>query len=375
MVAGTSFGAANLLVYFYMPPQSEATCRFSQLHLSGRRTGHRHHHRFQINFGGPVRRRHRPADRRLVGPHGGAQRQTAAADRHRRPPFALLSFLIFYPPVAEPGGSTTYGWWDDRPVLFLPYALRYSIYCPDQRVGALSRDRMLISTVISVVWALGFLMGSNAYLLQSVFEKSFSSTQAFQLVISMFPAVLVFMLVPVFSCRKSATPTSSASISPWTPEVFLPTATSAFPGIRPHVLAGCDIHQLGSVTLSPSSSNWIRQKPPFSPSVLFAAFCFTCRSTSSSEITAKRLILAAFLVFSLIFALTAAVGWLDLPRRPLFYLLAVLSGFPLASFGIIPNAIIADVAHQHQASSGHYQPGVFYAVRNFMMKAAFRLPI
>jgi GPH family glycoside/pentoside/hexuronide:cation symporter len=53
--------------------------------------------------------------------------------------------------------------------------------------------------------------------------------------------------------------------------------------------------------------------------------------------------------------------------------MAILSAYPLAAFGIIPNAIVADIIYQHEQQSGQQQSAMFYASRNFMMKAGISL--
>ena len=62
------------------------------------------------------------------------------------------------------------------------------------------------------------------------------------------------------------------------------------------------------------------------------------------------------------------IPYLNFPKLAIFYFIAVFSGFPLAAFGIIPNAIIADVVHEHEQKTGEQLSGMFYGVRNFMSK-------
>ena len=82
----------------------------------------------------------------------------------------------------------------------------------------------------------------------------------------------------------------------------------------------------------------------------------------------KKTLVFAFLVFSLVFVWTFLINYLGLPTMFTFYTLAIFSALPLAAFGIIPNAIIADIVHEHEQKTGESQAGMFYAARNFMMK-------
>ena len=89
----------------------------------------------------------------------------------------------------------------------------------------------------------------------------------------------------------------------------------------------------------------------------------------------KKMLLTAFLVFCTVFAMTALVPQIPLNKTILFYTVALLAAYPLATFGIIPNALIADFVHEHEVATGQQQAGMFYAVRNFMMKIGISLAV
>jgi glycoside/pentoside/hexuronide:cation symporter, GPH family len=78
----------------------------------------------------------------------------------------------------------------------------------------------------------------------------------------------------------------------------------------------------------------------------------------------KQMINYGFLTFCLIFIAIVV------PMPPLirFSVVSVLSAFPLAIFGILPNTIVADIVHQNEMETGKNLAGMFYAVTAFMMK-------
>ena len=80
----------------------------------------------------------------------------------------------------------------------------------------------------------------------------------------------------------------------------------------------------------------------------------------------KAILSLAFILLAAIFGVTSFSSFL--PSKPIFYLLAITSGFPIAVFSIVPNAIIADMVHLYQDSSGKQLSAMFFGVRNFGMK-------
>ncbi len=67
-------------------------------------------------------------------------------------------------------------------------------------LGHNPRERLFLSTLISITWAIGFAIGSQAVALQSMFEKSYgySSHRAFQTVMVIFGGIsLILMYLPV----------------------------------------------------------------------------------------------------------------------------------------------------------------------------------
>jgi Na+/melibiose symporter-like transporter len=67
-------------------------------------------------------------------------------------------------------------------------------------LGHVAEDRLKISTILSITWALGFLIGFTTYALQGLLESTgVPSLLAFQWTIAIFAVIsLVFMLIPVF---------------------------------------------------------------------------------------------------------------------------------------------------------------------------------
>lgn len=380
-----SYGAANLLVYFYLPPGQGEDSLFPPFIYQGAIWGIATLIGL-INFSGrlfdaitdPVVALW--SDRQPAGGRLGKRRKLMALAAL---PCALFSFLMFYPPQAEPGWFNNL--WVTVSILLFYLALTVYVIPYNALISELGHhppDRMRISTLISVTFALGFLLGSNTYAIQALFEAWMPPTEAFQLTIGLLALLaLLLMLLPVFFLHENryahqpepeGGPVDSgvmlrsvlsnrsfrwflwSDLMYWLALTFIQLGVSYFITVlmgfeTARASAFMTISFLGSFALY-----W-----PINRAVL--------------RWGKRRLVLLAFGVFSAIFGLTAWQGIWPMPAEALFWLLAVGASFPLAVFGIVPNALIADLIHEHSQQTGQALAGMFYAVRSFMMKAGISL--
>ena len=185
-----SFGAANLLVYFYFPPETtENTAIFPTYIYQGAIYG-------LIAVLGLINSGGRVFDAitdplianwsdKLVSTFG--KRRSFMA--WSAVPFALFSFLIFYP-ISESVTTNTIWLFFTVFVFFLfmtLYVVPYTALISE--LGHHPDDRMSISTLVSVTWAIGFLIGNSAYAVQAYFEQSMTATAAFQMAIACFAII------------------------------------------------------------------------------------------------------------------------------------------------------------------------------------------
>ena len=83
----------------------------------------------------------------------------------------------------------------------------------------------------------------------------------------------------------------------------------------------------------------------------------------------RKLILFAFLVFTVSFLYTAAFGdRLPIPAAVQGYLLCALAAPAMAIFGILPQAVVADIAECDAIETKENRSGMFYAARTFAFK-------
>ncbi len=167
-----SFGVANLLVYFYSPPVREGseTPMFPVFIAAAAIIG---------VIGGISRLFDAVTDPLIAG---FSDRSESKMGRRRKflaigvLPFALLSFLVFMPPAAGDSLINTV-WVFVTIILFYFFMTMYvtPFFALMSELGHTPDERLQLSTMISITWALGFLAGNTVYVVQGAFEGMLST--------------------------------------------------------------------------------------------------------------------------------------------------------------------------------------------------------
>jgi GPH family glycoside/pentoside/hexuronide:cation symporter len=89
----------------------------------------------------------------------------------------------------------------------------------------------------------------------------------------------------------------------------------------------------------------------------------------------KPLVLFAFGILSIIFVTIFFLGKLPFEPSNQMYLLVIFASFPLAALGILPNAILADIAQKDTEETGENHEGMFFAVKYLFVKLGQTLGI
>ena len=102
--------------------------------------------------------------------------------------------------------------------------------------------------------------------------------------------------------------------------------------------------------------------------VLMSLVFFPLVPVLVKRIGEKRLLILSFVILGLVFAGISLLG--KLPATPVMqlYTLLTIAAFPVASLGILPNALLARIASEKAASSGDNREGTYFAVNFFSIK-------
>lgn len=375
-----AYGVGNLLIYFYMPPETGKAI-FPSFIFQGAVLG-------VFTLIGILSAAGRFFDAVLDPVVANWSDRSKARSGKRRwfllrgaLPFALFATLVFFPPNASES-ATNFVWLavclGAYFFFFAFYVIPYTALIPE--LGHSAEDRMRISTLLSVAWALGFIAGNSAYALQAYFEQSGKNpVEAFQQAqLLLNGAALIFMLIPALLLRENRYARQAPS------EHRLKDALSIVLGNRNFRVF------LGSDLMYWLSLNFIQLGIGYYVTLLLGldkanAFTFSLISFLSSFVfyapvmwLEKRfgksiMIQTAFWIFIGLFAVVGLARLVPLDKMLLLYLLGVVAAWPLAVFGILPNALIGDVVEQEEKSSGRQLAGMFFGVRAFVMKAGISL--
>ena len=292
-------------------------------------------------------------------------------------PLAACAYLIFRPITEGVSVANTvwlactlFVFYFSLAMYMIPYAALIS------ELGHVAADRLKISTILSITWALGFLIGSTTPKLQSFFESTGDpSVLAFQKAMFIFAIVAaVFLLIPVLFLNEKKYALHGVSQDP-----FFKSIATVFDH-RPFryfalsyllywlsltfIQAGIIYYTTLLLGLDKSNAT-LFSVGSFAISFIF----YPLMRRLEQGFSKKKILLAAFLTFIVIFCILL----LPISGTIRFWIVTILASFPLAAFGILPNTIVADCIEENEKLTGKNQAGMFYAVAAFMMKVGVSL--
>jgi glycoside/pentoside/hexuronide:cation symporter, GPH family len=292
-------------------------------------------------------------------------------------PLAVFSFLIFKP-ITE-GMSFNNTIWLVFSIFFFYVSLAFYVIPYNaliSELGHVKEDRVKISTIISVTWALGFLMGYSTPIIQGVLEqKGYSSVVAFQTVTGVLAIVsFIFMLIPILFLDENKYAVQSNVTSN-----FKESLSSAFENLKFRRFSlmyllywlSMSFIQLGMIYYVTLLFGFDKSMAGVFGGLSFLVSFLLYPTMAFFERTYGKIrtILLGFILLAIVFG----IFLLPIPSMIRFGSISILAGFPLAAFGIIPNTIVADIVHENMGKTGKNQAGMFYGVTAFMMKVGVSL--
>ena len=292
-------------------------------------------------------------------------------------PFALITVLVFFAPVSGVSGINI-AWVLCTLILFY---LFMTMYCTPYNAlisefGKTQEDRMYISTAISLTFFFGTMIAYLPFVFAGVLQgMAVSFPWSYRLCFMVLAALaLVCLLIPVFKLNEKefvdAVPSdsnaikslaktfqnkefvkfASSDIAYWIGLTLFQTGLPFFVKVSMELDASWSMYLLGGMT------------------VLSACF-YPIVSKLVAKFGKKKLVITGFLGLALAYVVTALIGVIPgfkgiVPGL----MIVVIAAFPMALLGIIPQAIVADVAEQDAIVTGEKREGMFFAARTFAMK-------
>lgn len=295
-------------------------------------------------------------------------------------PFAVIAVLVFCAPV-EAISTINIVWVLGFLILFY---LFMTMYCTPYNAlisefGKTQEDRMYISTAISATFFAGTLLSYIPFVLapalRGMIGVNFPWSYRICFIVLAVVA-LICMLIPTFKLKErdfvdAQLTTEKSNTVKSLIKTFKNKEFLKFSGSDIAYFIALTLFQTGLPFFVKVSMKLDEQWSMYflgGMTVLSACF-YPIVSKLVAKFGKKKLVITGFLGLALAYVVTALIGVIPgftgmIPG----ILIVVISAFPMALLGIIPQSIIADVAEEDAILTGEKREGMFFAARTFAMK-------
>lgn len=294
--------------------------------------------------------------------------------RYAAVPFGVMTVLVFVLPGT---GSQT----ANNVLLFVCLMLFYitlSLYCTPfnaliPELGRTQESRINLSTYISVTYFVGTAVAYLVTTISGLLEGALGPVWSFRATVAVLAVIAVAcMLVPAFGIDENAYAETKPSSTPMGKSVAKTFGNRDF-----QVFELSDVLYWVAITMFQTGlPYYITELMGFDDSwsfVFFAAMTvislafYAPVNILAKRMGKKKLVAFAFFFFCLAFAVTSVCGRFGIPNIVWGGLVSFLAAIPMAILGILPQAVLADIAEADAITTGENREGMFYAARTFSM--------
>ncbi|RYG20746.1 MAG: MFS transporter [Chitinophagaceae bacterium] len=293
-------------------------------------------------------------------------------------PAVIFCTLVFYPLVK--GESLNNAWWltfvlGGFFISVTTYIIPYNALLAE--LTHTPEEKVKLSTFQQVGFVLGMILGALSNNFADLIQTSFTITdrsEALQytiLALSIFSGLV--MMLPILYIREKDYVQSKPTPIPLWPAIQNTFKNSNF---KYYLISDFAYYTALSIISSgllffvtvllglPDSDGGKFMGLMVVLSLLFYPFI----NVGSKKFGKKPLVLLAFGILSLIFVTIFFLGKLPFSPTKQMYILVIFASFPLAALGILPNAILADIAQKDTVETGENHEGMFFAVKYLFVK-------
>ena len=290
-------------------------------------------------------------------------------------PLAVVTVLVFCAPVRTVSQINTV--W--LCVFVTLYYFLITCYCTPYtsliaELAHTQEEKLQISTCISLTFIVGTAI---AYVIWNIFISSFGMERinAMRLTFGIISGIsIVFLFIPVFTINEK----DYVNIVPSKTNMF----SSLLKTFKNHdfkIFVIQDLVYWFALTLFQTGLAFFVTQL-FKLPEEFATYMFVGLTAVSllfypvvnlmaRKIGKKACVFVAFMAFCLTFFLTGLAGdFLVVKPEVQAVIVVVLGAFPMAIFGILPQAMVADIAQCETVETGENRSGMFFAARTFAFK-------
>lgn len=292
-------------------------------------------------------------------------------------PLAISTVLVFCAPVNGISWINTV--W--MLVFVACYYLTITAYCTPynaliSELGHSQADRMAISTAISFTFIVGTAISMQAASVWGIFiAHGMERMTAIRLTFVIFAAIaLICLLVPPLTIREKDyvnTKPSDAGAGASLVKTFKNPDFRVFVASDVLYFIALTMFQTG-LTFFVTSLLGLDESVSGLLFVLMTALSLIYYIPINKLVPKfgkKKMVRFAFCMFTLVYLYAAFLGkLLPIPAMIQGYILVFVAAVPMAIFGILPQAMVADVAEADAKTTGENREGMFFAARTFAFK-------
>ena len=295
--------------------------------------------------------------------------------RYAAIPFGVVTVLVFVSPInGESPINAVF-----LAVMMLLFYLCMTCYCTPYNalipeLGRTQKLRINVSTFISVTYFFGTAFAYTVPNIAGMFDPTFGVAGGYRIAIAGLAVVAVIcMLVPAFGIDEHKYADTTPSESP-----AFNSLVKTFKNKEFQTFVASDILYWVAFTMFQTGllfyvTELMGLDVAWSTILLVlmmvvAFILYIPVNFLAKRIGKKKLIVFAFSFFAVTFGITALSGMLGVPLEAWGILIAILASIPLAILGVLPQAVVADIADVDALDTGEARQGMFYAARTFAMK-------
>ncbi len=300
-------------------------------------------------------------------------------------PAAVFCFLTFHPLVRAE--SMRNAWWLTLTMILFfisatTYIIPYNALLPE--MTDTPHEKVKLSSFQQVGFVLGIIVASLTNNFVDVMQTSFHLTDrnaAMQATIAVLCVLAAgIMWIPVLAIDEKRYSVSKPSHLPLWPAI---RKTFANPNFKYYLISDFSYYMALSIISSgllffvtvllglPESESGLLMGMMVLTSLVF----YPLINWLAAHWGKKPVVLFSFALLSLLFIAIYFLGKFPASPHTQIYTLMIGAAFPLASLGILPNAILADIAQKDAAETGENREGMFFAVKYLFVKLGQTLGI
>lgn len=290
-------------------------------------------------------------------------------------PFSIVTTLVFCAPKNTISSINTFWLF----ITLMGFYLCMTIYCTPYNalipvIGHDQKSRIAVSTAISLTFIIGTSLAYLAPIIWNMLGSSFDRITAMRITFGALSFIAcILMLIPTFFIDekklKQVQPSNENAFESLKltfknkdfrnfvySDVLYFTALTIFQtGLPFFVVSLMNLKESHSATL-------------FILMTALSLLWYPLVNKAAPKFGKKKIVMFAFLVFALDYILTALSGIIGFGGLSWGILVVAIASISMAILGILPQAMVADVAQEDEINTNKNRNGMFFAARTFAFK-------